>query len=135
MCVWAANDAATTSGISIVSSPSRTAQAASRITNHASSGMYGFHGCVSTDSPKPRTRMAITAATSAMPARPRRRCPIQSARPTHTNASDTVATSIAQAEPPNSRYPGASNQKLNGPGWLPCSGSSPIRPGNPIRGV
>ena len=61
MWVWAANDAATTSGISIMSSPSITAQAASSTTSHASSGRYGFHGWVRTESPNPRISTATIA--------------------------------------------------------------------------
>ena len=51
MWVWAANDAATTSGTSIMWSPHTTDQVASSTTIQAISGRYGFHGWISTTSP------------------------------------------------------------------------------------
>ncbi len=72
------------------------------------SGMYGFHGWVSTLAPYQAVATARNAATPSTSRRPPHRPATQIATHSAATLSTAVATSSPNDVEPNSRYTGAS---------------------------
>ncbi len=108
MCVCMQKEPANTATGSIARSSSRTDHAATRNTNHHSTGMYGFHGEVSMNGPYARIKTASTAPNASATPAPPRRYAIHNTREIAAMSSTTFPACNPNDDLPNTIHAGHS---------------------------